>query len=90
MILGNRDRLAIAIRPVVPHWESRYAPERAAWAGLQIWVDSQNICQHLLPGSDQVNDELFVPLAPIADWLVSTNGGLVAEERPRLSVLKRY
>lgn len=89
MILGNTDRFAIALRPVAPHWEALYVPERAAWAGLQLWVNGQNLCQHLLPGSDQVHDDLFVPLAPIADWLVHTNSALLAEERPRLFPVTR-
>lgn len=84
MLIGNTEKLAFGVRPVVPGWDTRYAPERGAWAGLAIWVRGQNLCRHLLPGSDQVQEELFVPLGPIADWLVRSHAALLWEERAPL------
>lgn len=90
MLIGNKERFGFEIRPVVPYWESRCAPERGAWAALSIWIDGQNLCRHLLPGADQVHDDLFVPLGPIADWLVRSHGALVSEERAPLFPTTRH
>lgn len=83
-MIGNRERLGIDLIPVEPHWELRYEPEAAAWAGLAIWVLGQNICRHVEPGTSEFREHLFVPLGPVADWLVRCVGALQYEERARL------
>ncbi len=84
MLIGNRQRLAFELIPVSPSWERRYGPERAAWAGLSIWVADENLCRHVLPGSAEIHDFLFVPLGPIADWLTLVFPALTFEERAAL------
>ncbi|HEX4416741.1 MAG TPA: hypothetical protein VH165_02530 [Kofleriaceae bacterium] len=83
MLIGNRDRFAIELVPVSPSWEPRYEPEAAAWAGLGIWVRGKNLCAHVRAGEEELRTSLFVPLGPIADWLVRAYPGLAFEERPR-------
>jgi hypothetical protein len=81
MLIGNRNRFALELAPVEPSWDSRYAPERAAWAGLSIWVDGKNLCAHVRPGEEAVRTALYVPLGPVADWFVRVFPGLAFEER---------
>lgn len=81
MLIGNRAHLGFDIIPVTPSWDRRYEPEAAAWAGLAIWVKNQNLCKHVREGEESVRTHFFVPLAPIADWLVRAYPGLALEER---------
>jgi hypothetical protein len=81
MLIGNRDRFALEISPVAPSWERRYAPEAAAWAGLSVWAGGANICRHVRAGEEEIRDAFYVPLAPIADWIVRHHGALSLEER---------
>jgi hypothetical protein len=69
-VIGNRLKLAFELIPVTPSWARRYRPERAAWAGTAIWAGGKNLCSHVVPGSSEIRDFLFVPLGPIVDWLV--------------------
>jgi len=80
-LIGNRRGLAFELAPVTPSWERRYGPEAAAWAGLSIWAGNENLCRHVVPGSSEIQDRLFVPLGPIADWLVAVFPALRFEER---------
>lgn len=84
MIVGDKSVFAWELRPVSPHWETRYLPERAAWVALSIWVNDENLCRYIDPRTRQALDELYVPLAPVADWLVKAYGALANEERPSL------
>jgi hypothetical protein len=81
MLLGNKQALAFEITPVQPTWEVRYDPERAGWVGLAVWVGGENLCRHVMPGSARVGEVLFVPLAPLADWIVRSFPALRFEER---------
>lgn len=81
MLIGNKLTLGFELRPLSPSWERRYAPEQAAWAAVIIWVGGTNLCRHLLPGSDRVQDALNVPLVPIADWLSRSWSALAFEEQ---------
>jgi hypothetical protein len=83
-VIGNRNRLAFQLVPVSPSWELRYGPERAAWAGLAIWAAGKNLCEHRYPGSGATEDYLYVPLGPIADWLVRVSLAIRYEERAAL------
>lgn len=83
-LLGNRRALAFELIPVSPWWSSRYPPEQAAWAGLAIWVGGENLCRHTRPGEAEVGEHLYVPLAPVADWLVRSHAALTFEERAGL------
>ena len=83
-LLANRTTFGIELAPVAPSWERRYLPERSAWAGLALWVEGVNLCEHTLPGSERVHPVVYVPLAPVADWLVRTWPILSCEERARL------
>lgn len=83
-MIGNRERFGIDLMPVVPHWELRYEPEAAGWAGLAIWIFGWNVCRHVEPGTSEFREHLFVPLGPIADWFVESFGALQYEERARL------
>ncbi len=86
MLIGNRNRFALELAPVEPSWDARYAPEGAAWAGLSVWVDGKNLCEHVRSGEEEVRRALYVPLGPIADWFVRALPGLAFEERfPRLA-----
>src|SRR5215207_8291134 len=80
-LIGNRRRLAFELIPVMPSWERRYAPERAAWAGVAIWVNGINLCQHVFPDSSEIEDYIFIPLAPVTDWLVNKFSTIEYEER---------
>jgi hypothetical protein len=80
-VLGNTSTFGIELVPAAPSWKIRYAPERAAWAGTAIWVDGRNLCSHVLPGSSEVNDFFFIPLGPIADWLVRAFPAIEYQER---------
>lgn len=80
-VIGNTRKLAFELVPVTPSWESRYAPERVAWAGTAIWAGGQNLCRHLVPGSDEIRDFFFIPLAPIVDWLVRAFPAIEFEAR---------
>jgi hypothetical protein len=80
-LIGNKRRFAIEIVPISPNWERRYAKEAQAWGGLAIWVDDRNICSHVQAGSSEVDHYFFVPLGPIAEWLVMAFPALRFEER---------
>lgn len=89
MRIGNTSALAFEIVPVTPSWELRYSPEVAGWAGLAIWVDGMNLCSHIVPGDNIVREHVFVPLGPLADWLVGTLPALRFEARAPLFSLGR-
>lgn len=80
-LIGNRQTFGFEVLPVSPSWRTHYAPEAAGWAGTAIWVGGENLCSHFLPGSSEVREFLFVPLGPIADWIVSALPALEFEER---------
>lgn len=81
MLIGNRGRFAIELAPVEPSWESHYPPERAGWAGLSIWVEDKNLCAHVRDGEESLRSAFFVPLAPLADWIVRSYSAIALEER---------
>jgi hypothetical protein len=83
-LIGNRNTLAFELTPVAPSWELRYAPERAAWAGLAVWAGGRNLCSHVTPGSTELRESLFVPLGPVVDWLVRSFPAIEFEERAAL------
>ena len=83
MLLGNKLNFGIQLDPVVPSWVATYPPEKTAWAGLAIWVGGRNLCRHVLPGEERVAEKLFVPLAPIADWIVGSIKRVALEEQAR-------
>lgn len=82
-VVGNREALAFELHPVTPNWERRYGPEVASWAGLAIWVGGRNICSHIEQGSVELSEHFFVPLGPIADWLLRSFPAIAFEERAR-------
>src|ERR1700677_186318 len=81
MLIGNRDRFAIELTPVAPSWERRYAPEATAWAGLAIWVEGSNLSRHVRAGEEETREAFFVPLAPLADWIVRHHSAIQLEGR---------
>ncbi len=80
-MIGNPSTFGIDLIPVAPSWQTRYAPESGAWAGVAIWVGGVNLSRHLVDGTDEVREYLFVPTAPLADWLVSSFSAIAFEER---------
>lgn len=80
-LIGNTHALAVELVPVAPTWELRYQPEAAAWAGIAIWVDGENLSSHVYPGSGQVEEYLYVPLGSVVDWLVRAFPAIEFEER---------
>jgi hypothetical protein len=81
MLIGNTGIFAFDVEPVAPSWELRYAPEAAAWAGLSLWVRGQNLCEHVREGEQGLRARFYVPLGPIADWLVRAFPAIRHEER---------
>lgn len=81
MLIGNRERVAIELSSVEPSWERRYAPEAASWAGFAFWVEGKNLCAHVREGEEGLRTAFYVPLAPLADWLVRSYPALSLEER---------
>lgn len=81
--IGNIEQLALDLVPVTPSWELRFGAESAGWAGLAIWIGGHNLCSHVEPGSTQIKQHLFVPLGPLANWLVRSFPALAFEERAR-------
>lgn len=84
MLLGNKNTLAFELDPVQPSWERRSPADRGPWARLAIWVGGRNLTAHTRDGSDRVGHGVFIPLAPIADWLVKNAVAIAYEESPRL------
>lgn len=80
-LIGNTESLGFELVPVSPDWHTHYLPEKAAWAGTAIWVGGKNICRHVPAGSSEVENYLYIPLAPLADWIVSSFVALAFEER---------
>ncbi len=80
-LIGNQRTFALELQPVVPSWETRYPPERAAWAGTAIWVGHRNLCAHVPSGSDAIENYFYVPLGPIADWMIRCFPAIEFEER---------
>jgi hypothetical protein len=89
MLIGNRERFAIELSPVSPSWERRYRPEEAAWAGLSLWASGANLCRHVRSGEEGIREAFYVPLAPIATWIVQNYAALAFEERASLFVTRR-
>ncbi len=81
IMIGNTSKFGFQLVPVTPSWERRYPPERAAWAGTAIWVAGKNLCSHVMPGSTQIEEFFYIPLAPIVDWLVGAFPAIEFEER---------
>jgi hypothetical protein len=86
MLFGNRDQFALEIEPVTPAWQTKYLPETTAWAGLSVWLSGKNTCRHLVHGTDRVQDCVYVPLAPIADWFASSWNAISFEETTRYAI----
>lgn len=80
-LIGNKRHLAFDLVPVEPSWERRYVPEKAAWAGTAVWVGGSNLCAHVFPGSNDIHEYFYIPLIPIADWLVQSFPYLKFQER---------
>lgn len=80
-LIGNVNRLAFDLVPVAPYWEVRYGPERAAWAGLALWAGGKNLCEHIVPGSTEVRERFYIPMAPLVNWLVRSFPAIEFEER---------
>ncbi len=80
-IIGDRRRFALEVIPVRPSWEVRYPPEAAAWAGTAIWVDGSNLCRHVPAGTGEVEDYFYLPLGPVADWIIRSFPAVAFEER---------
>ena len=83
MLIGDQRALALEIQPVVPSWKRRAPSERGPWAKLSIWLSGDNLCRHWLPSARSIDDGVYVPLAPIADWLVRTARYIAYEESAR-------
>jgi hypothetical protein len=83
MLFGSRNILGIEILPVSPSWETRYDPERTAWAALSIWAGGTNLCEHTMPGEERIQASVYVPLGPIADWFVRSWPAICYEEKAR-------
>ena len=80
-LIGNVRSLGFDLVPVAPFWETRYGPERAAWAGMALWAGGQNLCEHIVPGSSEARDRFYVPLGPLVDWLIRAFPAIEFEER---------
>jgi len=80
-LIGNTNSLAFDLVPVAPYWDVRYGPERAAWAGMALWAGGENLCEHIVPGSSEVRDRLYIPMAPLVNWLVRSFPAIEFEER---------
>lgn len=80
-LIGNKRDFAFELIPVSPSWETRYGPEAAAWVGLAIWVGGKNLCRNVITGSSEIDEYLYVPGAPLADWIVRSFPALQFEER---------
>src|SRR5436305_811287 len=83
MRLGDIRVLAFDIEPVSPSWERRTASERGPWARVAIWAGEQNFCLNWRPETRSVNEGVYVPLAPIADWLLRYGRYIAYEESSR-------
>jgi IrrE N-terminal-like domain len=80
-LIGNTHLLAFDLVPVAPYWDVRYGPERAAWAGMALWAGGENLCEHIVPGSSEVRDRFYIPMAPLVNWLVRSFPAIEFEER---------
>ena len=80
-LIGNIKLLAFDLVPVAPYWDARYGPERAAWAGMALWAGGANLCEHIVPGSSEVRDRFYIPMAPLVNWLVQSFPAIEFEER---------
>ncbi len=83
MLIGDQRSFALEIQPVVPSWMRRAPSERGPWAKLSIWLSGDNLCRHWLPSARSIDDGVYVPLAPIADWLVRSARHIAYEESAR-------
>ncbi|MEO8715673.1 MAG: hypothetical protein ABI369_11725, partial [Acetobacteraceae bacterium] len=82
MRFGNVNVFAIELAPVRPGWRWRAPPDRGPWARLQIWIQGTNVTEYNIAGSSELEPGPYVPLAPIADWLVRNAKFITNEERP--------
>lgn len=80
-LIGNTNSLAFDLVPVAPYWDVHYGPERAAWAGMALWAGGENLCEHIVPGSSEVRDRFYIPMAPLVNWLVRSFPAIEFEER---------
>src|SRR3954464_1553211 len=83
MRLGDTRRLAFDIEPVSPSWERRTPSDQGPWAQLFIWAAEQNFCRNWFPATRSVHEGVYVPLAPIADWLLRCARYITYEESSR-------
>lgn len=83
MRFGRESTLAFDLEPVVPSWDCRTPSEQGPWARLIIWFRGENLCRTLVQDSASVHEGVYVPLAPIADWLVRNARYIAYEESAR-------
>jgi hypothetical protein len=80
MQFGNQKALAFQLEPVEPSW-ARVAPaDRGPWAYFRLWIGGKNLTRNVLPGSAELREGVYVPLAPLADWLVAQAPAIAYEE----------
>jgi hypothetical protein len=82
MLFGNKDSFAFEVLPVSPSWDLRADSERAAWAGFAVWVEGRNVCKHSSRATGATDELIYMPLGPIADWLVRSWHAIAFEEKP--------
>ena len=83
MRLGDIRRLAFDLDPVSPSWERRTPSDQGPWAQFAIWGAEQNFCRNWFPAIRSVNEGVYVPLAPIADWFLRCARYIAYEESSR-------
>ncbi len=80
MLLGNRRRFAVELDPIQPGWERNSPADQGPWARLVIWVSDRNLTANWRSGGELIRPGVFVPLAPLADWLVRNARFIAFEE----------
>lgn len=80
-LVGNKSQFAFELYPVKPSWDLRYGPEQTGWAGLAVWADGKNLCAHFDSQELEIQEWLYVPLGPIADWLMRSLPAIAYQER---------
>ncbi len=83
MDCGDRRYICLEIEPIQPSWQVSYPADRGPWARFSIWVRDKNLSLNRQIGTDRMRSGVFVPLAPVADWLVRNAAGIAFEETAR-------
>lgn len=83
MRFGRQSMLAIELEPRDPTWDRSSIADIGPWAKLTVFLKDKCITSFVEGDAQRYETGINVPLAPIADWLVTNIRAITFEETAR-------